>query len=47
MATRETVSSKLKLVVIYKDAAGNDKNRSTTLSHLKPNMAADSVLATA
>lgn len=45
MATRDAISSKLKLVVMYHDDAGEQKERSTTFSNLKPDMAAEDVIA--
>lgn len=45
MATRNAINSKLKLVVVYKDAAGEDAERSTTFSNLKPDMAPEDVIA--
>lgn len=45
MATRDTISSKLKLVVVYHDDAGETKERSTTFSNLKPDMAPEDVIA--
>lgn len=47
MATRENIASKLKLVVFYKDEAGDDKERSTTFNYVKPDQDPENLIATA